>query len=189
MQFVTSFVKTRFCSKSDGSLARLQVLLLSIGADIVLFLGVMKHPIWMSLLQLSIPRLTLYLKREVKLSKQEELLQAITSARAVDVNSVPQLKQSWVILQCIGKGHQCITSLLAAVQKPVTSCPSHISLKSLISLDCVMQCKLLETVALTPENLMNKECYVNLLAKNVMYASTEWLSLHTHLIALCMGIF
>lgn len=166
MQFVTSFVKTRFCSKSDGSLARLQVLLLSIGADILIFLCVMKHPIWMSLLQLSIPRLTLYLKREVKLSKQEE--QLITSARAVDVTSVPQLLQSWVMVQIIGKGHQCINSLLAAVQKQVTSCPLHISLKSLVSLDCVMQCKLLETVALTPENLMNKECYVNLLAKNVM---------------------
>ena len=158
MQFVTSFVITRLCSKSDGSFARLQVLLLmSIGADIVLLSGAMKHPIWTFLLPLSIPRLTLYLKREVKLSKQEG--QSITSARAVDVNPVLQLSQSWVMVQTIGKGHQCTVSLLAAVQKQVTSCPLHISLKSLVSLDCVMQRKLLETVALTPENLMNKESY------------------------------
>ena len=150
VQFVTSFVITKFSSKSDGSLARLQVLLLlSIGADMLPVSGAMKHPIWMSFLQLSIPRLTLYLKRDVKLSEQEGL-QSITSARTPGENSGTQLLQSRVILQCIGKGHQCITSLLAAVQKQVTSCPSH------ISLDCGMQCKLLATVTLTPENLMNK---------------------------------
>ena len=139
VQFVTSFVIIKFCSKSEGSLARLQVLV-SIGADTLP--AVMKHPISMSFLQLSIPRLTLYLKREVKLSEQEG--QSITSARATDVNSGSQLLQSRVILQRIGKGHQCISSLLAAVQKQVTSCPSH------ISLDCGMQCKLLATVTLTP---------------------------------------
>ena len=85
----------------------------------------------------------------MKFSKQEG--QSITSACAADVNSGPQLLQSRVILQRIGKGHQCIVSLLAAVQKQVTSCLSH------ISLDCGMQCKLLATVALTPENLMNKD--------------------------------
>ena len=149
VQFVTSFVITKFSSKSDGSLARLQVLLLlSIGADMLPASGAMKHPIWMSFLQFSIPRLTLYLKRDVKFSEQEG--QSITSARAADVNSGLQLSQSRVILQRIGKGHQCINSLLAAVQKQVTSCPSH------ISLDCGMQCKLLTTVTLTPENLMNK---------------------------------
>ena len=124
VQFVTSFVIIKFCSKSEGSLARLQVLV-SIGADILPASGVMKHPISMSFLQLSIPRLTLYLKREVKLSEQEG--QSITSACATDVNSGPQLSQSRVILQRIGKGHQCIVSVLAAVQKQVTSCLSHIS--------------------------------------------------------------
>ena len=105
----------------------------------------------MPLLQLSIPRLTLYLKREVKFSEQEG--QSITSARAAGENSGTQLSQSRVILQCIGKGHQCIVSVLAAVQKQVTSCPSH------ISLDCGMQCKFLATVTLTPKDLMNKICF------------------------------
>ena len=149
VQFVTSFVIMKFRFKSDGSLARLQVLLLlSIGADMLPASGAMKHPIWMACLQLSIPRLTLYLKREVKLSVQEG--QSITSTCATDVNSGPQLLQCRVIVQRIGKDHQFIVSLLAAVQKQVTSCPSH------ISLDCGMQCKLLVTVALTPENLMDK---------------------------------
>ena len=105
VQFVTSFVIIKFRSKSDGSLARLQVLI-SIGADMLPISGVMKHPISMSLLQLSIPRLTLYLKREVKLSEQEG--QPITSARTAGDISGPQLSQSRVILQIIGKGHQCI---------------------------------------------------------------------------------
>ena len=84
----------------------------------------------------------------MKLSEQEG--QSITSARAAGVRSGLQLSQSRVILQRGSKGHQFIVSLLAAVQKQVTSCPSH------ISLDCGMQCKLLVTVALTPENLMDK---------------------------------
>ena len=75
--------------------------------------------------QLSIPRLTLKLKREVKLSEQEG--QSITSARTPCENSGSQLSQSRVLLKHIGKRHQCITSVLAAVQKQVTSCPSHIS--------------------------------------------------------------
>ena len=46
VQFVTSFVIMKFSSKSDGSLARLQVLLLlSIGADMLPVSGAMKHPI------------------------------------------------------------------------------------------------------------------------------------------------
>ena len=158
VQFVTSFVTLKFHSKSDGSLARVQVLLLlSIGGDTLPVSDEMKHPIWMSFLQLSIPRLTLYFKRDVKSSEQEG--QSITSARAAGDISGPQLLQIWVILQIIGKGHQYIVSLLAAVQRQVTSCPSH------ISYSCV-QFKLLATVALTPENLTK-------IFKNVIWASRK----------------
>ena len=46
VQFVTSFVTLKFHSKSDGSLARRQVLLLlSIGGDTLSVSGAMKHPI------------------------------------------------------------------------------------------------------------------------------------------------